>query len=329
MMIRSNCTLLLGNWGERMRIGILGPGAIGGLLAARLRDENLTLFARGATLQALGSGLVLHSPDGEVIQISPSEYTLVNSEEELTSQIDIAFICGKSASTPKMSELAQQVLAEDGIAISIQNGLGHSEVLASRLGWSRVLSASTVHGATRLGLNEVRWTGVGSISIGSLNQQSPRLADSRISRLFSILEKADLSPIWVDDMQKTLWMKLLLNIAINPLAAISGVENGTILEQPGLMNQAMAVMEEARTVAMVEGIEIGQLEIVETLTEVLQRTAGNRCSMLQDVIAAKKTEIDSFCGEVVSRAEHHGIPTPLNNQLIALIKAIEESYGIR
>jgi len=56
--------LLLGNWGERMRIGILGPGAIGGLLAARLRDVNLTLFARGATLLALGSGLVLHSPDG-------------------------------------------------------------------------------------------------------------------------------------------------------------------------------------------------------------------------------------------------------------------------
>lgn len=329
MMVRSNCTLLLGIWGEWMRIGILGPGAIGGLLAARLRNHDLTLFARGATLQALESGLVLHSPDGEICQLSPSEYNLVNSEEDQTSEIDIAFICSKSASTPQMTELAEHVLAEDGIAISIQNGLGHSEMLASRLGWSRILSASTVHGATRFGLNEVHWTGVGSISIGSLNQRCPALADPRTSKLFTILDEAGLSPIWIDDMEKALWVKLLLNVAINPLAAISGVENGVILEQHGLMNQAVAVMEEARIVAAAEGIEIDQLEILEALGDVLQRTASNRCSMLQDVIAARKTEIDSLCGEVALRAERHGITTPLNNQLTALIKAIEDSYGIR
>jgi len=328
-MARSNCILLLGHWGEWMRIGILGPGAIGGLLAARLRNNDLTLFARGATLQALESGLVMHSPDGVVSQVSPSEYNLVNSEEDLTTEIDIAFICSKSAATPQMAELAERVLAEEGIAISIQNGLGHSEILASRLGWGRVLSASTVHGATRFGLNEVHWTGIGSISIGSLEEQCPTLADSRTSKLFSILDEVGLSPIWIDDIEKALWVKLLLNVAINPLAAISGVENGLILEQHGLMNQAVAVMEESRMVATAEGIEIDQFEILETLGEVLQRTASNRCSMLQDVIAAKKTEIDSLCGEVVLRAERHGIPTPLNNQLIALIKAIEDSYGLR
>lgn len=302
-----------------MRIGIFGPGAIGGLFAAQLSSMNPFIFARGATIESLQEGLILHNLDGEIIHILPSEYTLSCSPGEL----DVALICGKSSATHDLADAAKEYLSENGIALSIQNGLGHSEILASRLGWGRVLSASTIHASTRLGLNEVKWTGKGEINIGSFHTSSPRLAETRVSSLLECLKNAELEPVWCDDIEQALWIKLLINVAINPLAAISGKRNGAILSSETLLEQSIAVMDEALNVAIAEGISIDRQELIARLLNVLESTTNNHCSMLQDIMAGRKTEIDSLCGEVVIRAEKHGIPTPLNNQLISIINAIE------
>ena len=302
-----------------MRIGIFGPGAIGGLFAALLRSNELYIFARGATEGELKSGLIMHTPEGELIHVLPTEYKLSCNPGEL----DVALICGKSSSTSELADMVKEYLSDEGIAFSVQNGLGHSEVLAARLGWQRVLSASTIHASTRLGLNEVQWTGRGEISIGGLHSESPRLADPRVSSLLRCFKDAQLEPVWCDDIEQGLWIKLLLNIAINPLAAISGQENGEILRSESLLEQAIAIMDEGRKVAIAEGITIESEEMIGRLLQVLESTANNRCSMLQDIMAGRSTEINSLCGEVVRRAEKHGIPTPLNLQLMSLVSAIE------
>ncbi|HJM87747.1 MAG TPA: ketopantoate reductase C-terminal domain-containing protein, partial [Candidatus Thalassarchaeaceae archaeon] len=122
-----------------------------------------------------------------------------------------------------------------------------------------------------------------------------------------------------------LWHKLLLNVAINPLAAICGVRNGELLAQPELHEQALSAMLEAAQVASAEGVDLSDFDCFTELNRVLEATAANRCSMLQDVMAGRVTEIDSLCGEVVRRGEEYGIATPLNQQLLTLVRGIEHS----
>ena len=124
------------------------------------------------------------------------------------------------------------------------------------------------------------------------------------------------------DVSSVLWNKLLLNVAINPLAAICGVKNGELRYEP-LLSQAESTMLEAASVARLLGINIGSdQELLQNLHSVLNSTSDNICSMLADVRLGKETEIDMLCGQVVSRAEQLGIPTPLNSMLLSQIKSL-------
>ena len=308
-----------------LRIGIFGIGAIGGLFAARLVGHMPTLFASESTSKALHDGLILHETDGAISYLDPDSFIIGDGN----CQVDIAIICGKSADTTSLANLCNTVLASDGIAFSIQNGLGHADTLAQILGWDRVLAGSTIHAAIRKDSNEIQWTGVGEISIGSLESSSPTVDNLKVTELMNILDAAGLNLRWENEMKIKLWKKLLLNVAINPIAAIAGIENGEILLKEELWDQSIAVIDEALMVARIEGIEISNHEMHALLAEVLQQTASNRCSMLQDIMAGKATEMPSLCGEVVRLAEKHGIPTPLNNQLLTLVGALERSARIK
>jgi 2-dehydropantoate 2-reductase len=119
-----------------------------------------------------------------------------------------------------------------------------------------------------------------------------------------------------------LWQKLLLNVAINPIAAICGVTNGALLGEE-MFNQSEATMLEAANVARMEGVSLpSDEELVNRLRSVLESTSENFCSMLQDVKDGRETEIEMMCGEVVRRGERSGVPTPLNAMLTSQIKAL-------
>ena len=257
----------------------------------------------------------------------PSErFIIVDSEtplsESIQSSCDIALICGKAASTPVLAQLAEEMLTPDGLAISLQNGLGNSEILANRIGRDRVLGGSITHGAWRDGDGSVYWVGRGAIRMGGLDGGP---ASGIASELFAALSDAQLEPIWSEDVQQIVWRKLLLNVAINPVCAIAGVRNGAILEVPELWEQSLAAMSEAASVARGLGVNLGEVELEDHLRKVVEATSENRCSMLQDVMAGRLTEIDSLCGAVVERGEILGIPTPANQALHAMVKGIEKS----
>ncbi|MGB1689260.1 MAG: ketopantoate reductase family protein, partial [Candidatus Poseidoniaceae archaeon] len=125
-----------------------------------------------------------------------------------------------------------------------------------------------------------------------------------------------------EDLSAIIWNKLLINVAINPLAAICGVLNGELRTEP-LISQAESTMLEAANIARLLGIEVAEDQIlIQNLHSVLESTAENECSMLADVKAGRETEIDFLCGQVVARGEKLGIPTPLNSMLLSQIKAL-------
>jgi 2-dehydropantoate 2-reductase len=199
------------------------------------------------------------------------------------------------------------------------------ERLANYLGKHRVLGASTTHGAIRIGPGEVRWTSRGAIRIGAPDESDLEPVEPRVDRLISAMDEAGLNPGWSEDIQKALWTKLLLNVAINPVCAIAGVLNGELLLQPELFETGLAAMEEAGRIASAEGVDLSDLDLAQALEDLCRATADNRVSMLQDIMAGRITEIDAICGEVIKRGEGLGIPTPRNQTLHALIKGIERS----
>jgi len=319
-----------------MRVAVLGVGAIGGLVASRLARAGceVLLCARGDTAQALEAvGLLLDTPDGRTVALAPDRWTVFDTKEqeipvELQGWAEYAILCGKSYDIPNLCKIADTVLSLNGIAMCLSNGIGHMEKLANFVGKHRVLGASTTHGAIRIGPGEVRWTSRGAIKMGGFVGSDLEPVEPRIDSLMSALDGAGLNPIWSEDIHKTIWTKLLLNVAINPVCAISGVLNGEMLLHPQLFETGLAAMEEAARIATAEGIDLSDLDLAQSLEDLCRATADNRVSMLQDIMAGRETEIDSICGEVVKRGEALGIPTPRNQTLHALVKGIEQSTRV-
>tara|TARA_Y100000766_G_C18866187_1_gene585851 strand:- start:980 stop:1588 length:609 start_codon:yes stop_codon:yes gene_type:complete len=198
--------------------------------------------------------------------------------------------------------------------------MGHAQQISSRLGRTRTLGGATTHGAWR-STDGIHWVGRGSITLGALGGGQP---NETMASLLSILDKAGLSPIWTEDISRSIWQKLLINIAINPICAISGVRNGA-LSEGDLWEQSQELLKESISVAQASGIDITGSEMQNLLIEVVDSTSQNRCSMLQDLMAGRKTEIDSLCGYIIRRGEELGMPTPLNSMLMALVKGVEMS----
>ena len=315
-----------------LRIAILGIGSIGGMLLGALADSDAQLIAvsRGYMASQISErGLTLNTPEGTVEHFPSELFTVIDSESgpipiHLANSCDFALICGKSHSTSILAQIASELLSEEGIAISLQNGLGHSEYLSKKIGQGNVLGCTITHGAWK-DMNSVHWAGRGNIILGSLEGKSP---SSKINDFISLLESSTLSPKWSEDINKEIWIKLLINIAINPICAITGLRNGEILMQDDIWNQSYSTMLEASIIAKALGIDIDDNDLISKLKLIIKSTEKNRCSMLQDIMNGKETEIDSLCGEIVSKGEYLGIQTPLNAMLCALIKGIETSSKV-
>ncbi len=312
-----------------MRIAILGVGSIGGVILGALSDTDaeLVAIARGDNSRMLSEGgLVLHTPEGSIEVIPAERFATMDSEAgplspELRGSCDAALTCGKADSTPILAQIAEELLNEDGVAASLQNGMGHAETLAHRLGRARTLGGTITHGAWR-GETGTHWVGRGNIRLGRLDNSPP---EGTAAMLMAKLDEARLDPEWSDDIQRTIWTKILLNVAINPVCSIAGVRNGALLEVPELWEQAYSAMQEAAAVAGASGADLTDLDLEGTLRTVVGATAQNRCSMLQDVMAGRQTEIDELCGAVVSLGESVGVPTPRNTMLHALVRGIHIS----
>ena len=220
-----------------------------------------------------------------------------------------------------MTNIAEKHLASDGFVIAIQNGLGHLDRVASVVGRGRTIGACITHGSNRIGPAEIKLGGEGRIIIGPLDKQNFTGRYGLFERLIEMFDDANLSPVPSPEILPSIWEKLLLNLAINPISAICGVRNGVLLSSP-LNELAISVMMEGATVAELEGIHIDFEKLQSSLNEVLASTAENRCSMLQDVMNGIPTEVDWICGAIVERAEIHGVPVPRTQTLWDLVRGL-------
>ncbi len=303
-----------------MDILIVGSGALATLFAARLAGagHNITMLGTWREgLRALGrDGARLVDAAGH-----ESRFALrVTADPRSCRGAGQAVVLVKSWQTDRAARQLADCLAEDEIAITLQNGLGNRETLAARLGAARVALGTTTTGATLLGPGLVKAGGEGVISIE---------AHPALGPLLTALKSAEFRVDVVQDARSLIWSKLIVNSAINPLTALLRIPNGELLERPTARALMRALAEETAEVATAEKIHLSFRDPARMVEDVARTTAGNHSSMFQDVQRNAPTEIDSICGAVTRAGRRHDIPTPMNLACWQLVQAMVQAPGNR
>jgi 2-dehydropantoate 2-reductase len=225
----------------------------------------------------------------------------------------LALVLVKSWQTERAAGQLAEWFAPEGVALTLQNGLGNREVLAGALGAERVALGVTTTGATLVGPGLVRPGGEGTTSLG----EHPRLEP-----LVNLLRQAGFAVESVPSADDLLWSKLVINAAINPLTALLRCPNGELVARPAARSLMAAAAREAADVAEACGRSLIYSDPVAVCEDVARRTAANHSSMFQDVQRGAPTEIDAICGAIVAAGEAHSVPTPVNRVLWLLVKAL-------
>jgi 2-dehydropantoate 2-reductase len=292
---------------------LVGTGALSTLFAARLSEggHHVTMLGTWQDgLQALNqNGARVSEMDGRE-RAFPVHATGDPDELRGVKQV---IVLVKSWQTQRVLGQLKNILAPDGIALTLQNGLGNRETLARDLGAERVALGITTTGATLLGPGLVKVGGEGIISLEQNQALGP---------LEAALRSSNFNLKIVQDARSLVWGKLVINAAINPLTALLRVPNGELLNHAWARKAMRLLAREAADVAQAEQVSLPFTNPIEAVEDVARKTAKNLSSMFQDVRRGAPTEIDAICGAVTRRGEAHGIETPYNRSCWQLVKAM-------
>ena len=303
-----------------MDIVVFGAGSLGSLVGGLLaREHEVTLVGRDPHVATVRE-------DGLVVEGACEASLRPAATTDGTGlAADVALVSVKAFDT----EAAAAALATGtyGAVCSLQNGLGNEETLAAALD-APVLAGTATYGAKLGEPGVVECTGVGELVVGPLPGVTGGDGEAWAERLVDACRSAGLAATVDADMARRRWAKLAINAGINPVTALVRAENGVVLEDPA-SELATAATREAVAVARAEGIELAAGATVERMREVATATAANRSSMLQDVDAGRRTEIDAILGAVLERAAAAGTEVPTTRVLYGLVAAWEAERGLR
>ncbi|MEI6125834.1 MAG: 2-dehydropantoate 2-reductase [Pseudomonadota bacterium] len=302
-----------------MNIVIVGPGAMGCLFAGMLHRDGHTvwLLARHEDKAAaiVSKGLVIEK--GDTIWHMP--FMTVTANPAIIGIADVLIFFVKAYSTGDALHTALPVISENTSVITLQNGLGNTDKIGAVVPGDQILAGTTAHGATLLGDGHVRHAGMGETILGAVTPAGY----GRALAVQKIFMDAGINTIVSNAITSALWGKLLVNAGINPLTAIMSIKNGRILDCPHLCSIMHRAVEEVCLVSNAMGITLPFPEPVKKVEEVCRATSENISSMLQDINAGRKTEIDYINGAVVLYGRKVAIATPINSLLTALVNSLK------
>jgi 2-dehydropantoate 2-reductase len=300
-----------------MRTAIIGAGAMGSLFGALLSETGNPIWLVDLWAEHVEvikrQGLLVEGR-GQPRRIRLNATTQPNE----VGDVDLAIVFVKSMHTGDAAKTAKELLLPDGIALTLQNGLGNAEILAQHLGPHRVMAGTTSHGATLVGPGHIRHAGSGPTRIGPWGE----VPGVRARRLRDLFTSSGIETELVEDIREAIWEKLLVNVGINAVTALTGITNGQLLEMEITRQLVAKAVSEAQAVARAKGIKVRE-DAVQHVFEVAEATAQNRSSMGQDVDRGRPTEIEAINGAVWREAMRHSIDAPVNFTLTALVRTLE------
>ena len=310
-----------------MEILIIGAGAMGGLFGALLAPlaKVCLMTTNSAHAAAIRQhGVQLTDMEGNT---SPASVQLITHPDQYHNQADLVLICTKAGSTAAAAATALAVLADQGLVLTLQNGLGNLERIAAQVGRDRATAGTTAQAATLLAPGQIRHAGKGPTTLApAKNCPTQQQSLAAICQLFN---QAGIETSLTEDIDALLWSKLLVNVGINALVALLRIPNGVLLDSQESLSLMHDAVEEALAVATALGIKIDTANQQERVRQVCELTRSNRASMLQDILRGRATEIDVINGAIVELGQQKNIPTPVNSMLTRLIKALESTSAQR
>jgi 2-dehydropantoate 2-reductase len=304
-----------------MKIAVIGPGAVGCLLAVSFaeagEDVHLVDYRPARVTLLRQQGLRLQIPGG-VSRLLPVPCWLPGE----VGACGLAIMAVKAHQTAAAAQALPLLLAPGGQALSLQNGLGNLEEMARVVGPERLVAGITYLGVTRQAEGQILYAGQGEVIIGP--PPGSTVSAPEIEALVALFQGAGFKCRSTADIQVLIWDKLMINAGINPLTALLRVPNGALPELPEAWSLGVAAAAEVQALARAQGLKVAG-DPAERLGQVCRATAKNRSSMLQDVLAGRPTEIDSLNGQVAARGQALGVPTPVNALLTRLIRSLDAS----
>jgi 2-dehydropantoate 2-reductase len=305
-----------------VRVCIVGCGAVGALFGANLAQlDDVEVWAYDVWQEHVDAinrdGLTLTGAGAVVGRLRAT-----TDAAEIPS-CDFGIVATKSMDTAG-AVVGVAHAFRDGCVCSVQNGVGNEEAIAESV--ERVIRGTTFPAGKVVAPGRVQWDVKGDTTIGPFE---PRPAPmSEIERLADACTRAGMPTKAVTDARGPQWRKLIFNAATNPIGALTGLTHGRVCEDPALRALVTALVDEGKAVAAAQSIHLD--EDPEALIDYAARpdvAYDHKASMLQDVEARRQTEIDFLNGGVARFGREHGVPTPLNDAVVALIKGVERSWA--
>jgi len=306
-----------------MRIAMIGAGAMGSVFGARLAraGADVVLYDADRThVEAIEvGGLHVEAPDGSVTLRLPA-----TTHAEKIGKADFAVILVDSNATEEAAKVAAAVLGKTGAALTLQNGIGNVEILGAVLGPERVIAGTTYNSAARHKPGHVRHSNIDATVLGEIDGS----ATGRVEEIARLLREAGLPVTVSDNVMGHVWLKFVLNVAINPVCALTGLRPGEVARVPAALQLLERVLDEVLMVVKAKGIT---LPVDDARAHVLDHAweRYNRPSMLQHVEEGRRTEIDALNGALVKEARALGMAVPFNEAVMLAIKSIEARNAAR
>jgi 2-dehydropantoate 2-reductase len=304
-----------------VRVCIVGCGAVGSLFAAHLAQlEDVEVWAYDldrAHVEAINANGLRLTGAGEVV----GRLRATTDARELPA-CDFGIVATKAMHTESAIAATAHAFAEGAVA-SVQNGVGNEETIARHVG--RVIRGTTFPAGKLLEPGVVQWDVKGDTTFGPF-EPSPAPFD-QIERLADACTRGGMPTAAVADARPAQWRKVIFNAATNPVGALTGLTHGRVCERPQLRALVTELVDEGKAVAAAQGIAL-DADPEELIDHAARPDVAydHKASMLQDVEARRATEIDYLNGGIARFGRELGVPTPMNDAVTALVKALEDSW---
>ena len=267
------------------------------------REHVETIQTDGLVIEDLASGT----------QETCRPIATTQAEDLRVAEILIIFV--KSAATEAVARQFSEITGVGTIAVTMQNGLGNEAILKKHFGEQRTAAGVTSQGATFIGPGRIRHAGRGPTHLCMSDRNNEKLED-----FVDALNQAGLDTELEENIEDLIWSKLIINVGINAVTALTGLPNGRLLEFPDCKALMADLVAEAVAVAEKRGVHLTYPDPLEMVYTVAEKTGGNRSSMLQDFDRKRQSEINFINGAILREAEALGLEVPANRAVTRLVR---------
>lgn len=305
-----------------MKIAILGAGAMGSLYGGMLAEGGNEVWLVDVWQDHVDKinqeGLYIKGISGN--RVIKNIKATSNSSD--VKKVDLVVIFVKSTITDIAVSTNKILFRHHPMVLTLQNGLGNIEKISTVVGKSNILAGITAHGSTMLAPGKINHAGIGETYLGELDGSiSPR-----IQEIYNVFNESNLKTTLSHNVLGLIWDKLLVNVGINALTAITGLKNGELVKFQEAEELLKLAVKEAMAVANAKGIQLSYNDPINHTKKVCKATATNHSSMLQDILNKRKTEIDMINGAIVKEGNLLGISTPINKTLTNLVSLLQKNF---